>query len=171
MCDLLVTKPGQHHPTQSSFHTQARGGTLCFPTWSQLKFRGKALPGWASCPTLVGMMRPAEWRVVARVPFPEHAWERRGRLSVRALHAEPALRRPRAAPPWERTLLGVWTYRGDLPRGPLPHSPQSRCLIATLFLPFYPSSCPLRVSAPRLVTCTCLALRVELRSELGVTAG
>lgn len=40
------------------------------PTWRQLKFRGGALPGWASCCTFVGVLFSAWWREVALSSLP-----------------------------------------------------------------------------------------------------
>lgn len=73
---------------------------LCFPTWGQVKFKGGASSGWASCSTLVGMLLPAMQRAPC-LEYTKQSW-------VWVLHVlGPPLRGPRAISLWGEEIILV----------------------------------------------------------------
>lgn len=113
-------------PTQNSHHPtppQGRREVFVFfpPTWSQLKYRGRAWPGWASCPAPVGMLFPAVSRgcqefLAWRTPRKERNAEYEGPLCAAPWRVCTAVQGPPPGGPgavlWERKLPGL-----DLPGG------------------------------------------------------
>lgn len=128
-----MTKPGPHHPTQSSFHTQANGDPL-FSNLEPTKIEGQSL-AWVG-----QLLYPRENAASCWVEGGCQSSFPRARLREEreAERDSPPPRGPGQHHCGERALLGVWTYWGGHSRGPPPHSPQNRCLTAALFRRFIP---------------------------------
>lgn len=128
---------------------------LCFLTWSQIKFKGRASSGWASCSTLVGMLLPAMQRVPL-LEYTKQSWVWRSSVCWAQGHYHCGERK--------LSLLDLPGWPFQMPE---PHPHQSRCQVKQLHSLYY---------VPHSVQCinfqanqsNVLALWVELRYELGV---